>query len=272
MFLYTLGEALRKGTLIFYFLVATVILVVFGLAIGHLPNDASIITIFGHPVADNSANSEVVVKILLGQLHSSSVFWIILFGTFGVAGLIPSMLEKGTIDLLLSKPLHRLELLLGRSLGAVGGVATNLFYFFAGVWLILGFKGGVWVWGFLSSMLYVIVAFACLSSIVVLVGLLSRSTALSVLTAFFVMVISTLLESRTALLFLLSDNTVYHAILNGLYYAVPQVPAMIQNSALLIGGLPGRSTTFNIYPFVYSLSSAAVIYGIAGWYFLKKDF
>jgi ABC-type transport system involved in multi-copper enzyme maturation permease subunit len=148
MFRFTVEEAMRRGTLIFYFCVSTLILIVFSLSVSRLPNDPSVVTFFNSPMTDPSHPEFNAVEMVLIQLHSLSVFWIILFGIFGIAGLIPSMLKKGTIDLFLSKPLARSELLMSRVLGGVSGIALNLFYFFFGIWLIFGLKAGVWHWLF----------------------------------------------------------------------------------------------------------------------------
>src|SRR5262245_38413061 len=63
-----------------------------------------------------------------------------MLGIFATASLVPHMLEKGTIDLLLSKPVSRPVLLGSRYLGAFLVAGANLLYFVGGVGVILGFK------------------------------------------------------------------------------------------------------------------------------------
>lgn len=272
MFRFTFSESIRKGTLIFYFAVATIIIGFFGFAIGHPADDPNMIAIFGKPVAPQMSGDIDIAQVMLMQMHSSSVFWIILFGIFGAAGLVPSMLEKGTIDLFLSKPLHRAEMLMARAAGAAAGIAANLAYFFIGIWLVFGLKLGVWNWAFLSSVIYVIFAFACLFSVVALVGLTTRSSGFSIILAFVYLLISSLLESREHFLFRLSDNVIYHHILDGFYYITPQMSAMLSNSTLVIGKSPFSPAVFTIMPYVYSLGSTALLYGLASWYFMKRDY
>jgi ABC-type transport system involved in multi-copper enzyme maturation permease subunit len=272
MFRFTFSESIRKGTLIFYFAVATIFIGFFAFAFGLSAENPNVITIFGNPIPAPPTGNLDLVQHLLMQMHSSSVFWIILFGIFGVAGLVPSMLEKGTIDLFLSKPLHRAEMLMARALGATAGIAANLAYFFIGIWLVFGLKLGVWNWGFLSSALYVIFAFACLFSIVALVGLTTRSSGFSILLTIVYIFVSSLLEGREHFLFRLSDNAIYHRILDGLYYITPQLSAMLSNSSLLIGKNPFSPAVFTIMPYVYSLGSTALLYALASWYFMKRDY
>jgi ABC-type transport system involved in multi-copper enzyme maturation permease subunit len=271
---FTIGEALRKGTLIFYFSIATCFLIFFALGIGHAPNDPDVITVFGSPFAHQSQPGLNVVEFILLQLHSASVFWIILFGVFGIAGLIPRMLEKGTIDLFLSKPLSRTELLMARALGAVSGIALNLIYFFVGIWFIFGIKVGVWQWGFLSSVIYVVYAFACFFSVVSLAGLITRSAGFSIMIAFAFALISWILEIRERGLYLLSDNLIYHRILDAFYYLTPQLNAMLENSSRVIGKNPfiANPAEFTFMPFLYSFFSTSLLYGLSAWYFSRRDY
>ena len=274
MFRFTIGEALRKGTLIFYFAVASSFLLFFALGIGHSPGDPDMVTIFGSQFGRQSQPGMNVVDFLLIQLHSTSVFWILLFGIFGIAGLIPRMLEKGTIDLFLSKPLTRTELLMARALGAVSGIAVNLVYFFLGIWLIFGLKLGVWHWGFLTSVMYVVYAFVCFFSVVTIVGLITRSTGTSIMLAFAFSIISWGLELRENGLYRLWDNVFYHRLLDALYYLTPQLNAMLENSSRAIGKNPivPYPAEFTLMPYLYSFFSTSLLYGLSVWYFSRQDY
>lgn len=274
MFRFTVEEAMRRGTLIFYFIVASIILLLLTLGVSHPLNEPDMVTLFGQPLARLSQPGLNVIEFLLIQLHSLSIFWIILLGMFGVAGLIPSMLEKGMIDLFLSKPLTRAELLMARALGAVSGIVINLIYFFLGVWLVFGLKVGVWHWGFLSSTLYVVYAFVCFFSVVTIVGLITRSASFSIMLAFIFSIISWGLEVRENGLYILWDNVVYHRLLDALYYLTPQLNAMLENSTRVIGKLPyiSNAPDFTIMPFVYSFFSTCLLYFLSIWYFSRQDF
>ena len=274
MFRFTVEEAMRRGTLIFYFIVASIILLLLTLGISHPLNEPDLVTLFGMPLAPSSQQGLNVIEFLMIQLHSLSITWIILLGIFGVAGLVPSMLEKGMIDLFLSKPLTRAELLMARALGAVSGIIINLIYFFLGVWLIFGLKVGVWHWGFLSSTLYVVYAFVCFFSVVTLVGLITRSASFSIILAFFFSLVSWGLEARENGLYRLWDNVVYRRFLDALYYLTPQLNAMLENSTRVIGKLPYLSNApdFTFMPFIYSFFSTCLLYFLSIWYFSRQDF
>jgi ABC-type transport system involved in multi-copper enzyme maturation permease subunit len=262
MFRFTLGETLRKGTLIFYCSVATIIIIVFALTV-----NVSAVSPNGVP------DPRIVEFVLLGLFHQS-VIAIILIGIFGVAGLIPSMLRKGTIDLFLSKPLSRAELLLSRGLGASAGIALNIIYFFIGIWIVLGIKVGIWHAGFLESSLFVAFAYACLFSIVALFGVLTRSTGFSVLCAFVFYFVSAGLETREQGLYLLWDNAVFHRVLDAFFYLIPQIDGMLRNAAILVGREAAFAGTasFSWMPFLYSFLSAALFYALSVWYFSRQDY
>jgi ABC-type transport system involved in multi-copper enzyme maturation permease subunit len=274
MFRFTVEEAMRRGTLIFYFIISTIVLILLTLGVGHPVNEPDMVTLFDKPIARLSQQGLNVVEFLLIQLHSLSIFWIILLGMFGVAGLIPSMLEKGMIDLFLSKPLTRAELLMARALGAVSGIVLNLMYFFLGVWIIFGLKVGVWHWGFLSSTLYVVYAFVCFFSVVTLVGLITRSAGFSIMLAFVFSIVSWGLEVRENGLYLLWDNVVYHRFVDALYYLTPQLNAMLENSTRVIGKLPytPNAADFTFMPFIYSFFSTCLLYFLSIWYFSRQDY
>jgi ABC-type transport system involved in multi-copper enzyme maturation permease subunit len=274
MFRFTVGEALRKGTLLFYLGVATIILLIFGLGIGRQTGNLQIITLFGKPIAEASQLNFNVVEFLLIQLHSLSSFWIILFGILGIAGLIPEMLEKGTIDLFLSKPLSRTELLLARAFGSVTGMCVNLIYFILGIWLIFGLKLGFWHWGFLTSVFYLTYAFVCLFSVVTITGLITKSAGFSIMLTFAFTIISWGLELREKGLYLLWDNAVYRRFLDALYYLTPQFDAMLDNSTRVIGKNPfiPNSPEFTFTPFLFSFISSCFLYGLSVWYFSRQDY
>jgi len=274
--LFTIREAIIKGTLLFYFVFGNIVIALFAIAIGSsTQNGLQVLTFFGNQITPPIADLNPVDFILF-QLFQGSTQAVILLGLFATAGLIPSMLEKGTVELYLSKPLSRTEILLSRSLGACGGIGANVLYFSIGIWLVFGFKVGVWHGGFLLASLMVVVTYAFYFSFVALSAVISKGTGLTIMLSFAYQMYAGVMEAREMLLYRLWDNDMYHRLLDGLYYATPQTSAMLNNSAILIGQLPFKSamtpTEFTIMPFLYSFLSAALFYGGASWYFSRQDY
>ena len=270
---FTLFEAVRRGTLLFYFAFGTIIIAVFAIWLRKSPEDPSLIMLFGTTVPGN-INGLSSADFLLVMLFRQSTFWIIILGTFGAAGLMTSFLEKGIVELYLSKPFARWELFASRALGASAGVAANLMYCIVGLWLVFGLKLGVWHFGFLAAGLLVSYAFVCYFSIVSFVAIWSRNAILSIVFGLFFSFISIGLESREKGLYRLWDNTIYHRFLDGFYYLTPQLDGMLSNASRLIGQIPfsQEPAAFNPAPYFYSLGTAALFYCLSVYYFSSRDF
>src|SRR6266576_3536195 len=66
------------------------------------------------------------------------------FAVFASAGLIPTIFEPGRIELLLSKPVRRAHILLGRYLGTLLVVFYNTLYLVIYILSLLGVNTGNW--------------------------------------------------------------------------------------------------------------------------------
>jgi ABC-type transport system involved in multi-copper enzyme maturation permease subunit len=116
-----------------------------------------------------------------------------LLAVFASAGLVSAMFEPGRIELLLSKPVSRVHLLLGRYAGNVLVVSANILYLVAGSWIVFGIKTGVWGAGFLLSSLCTVFVFSVLLAVIVLVGALWDSAAVAIMVTFAIMIVTTFL-------------------------------------------------------------------------------
>jgi ABC-type transport system involved in multi-copper enzyme maturation permease subunit len=148
--------------------------------------------------------------------------WGMFLAVFASSGLIPSVLEAGRIELLLSKPVRRTHIILGRYIGNVLVVGCNIAYLVIGVWMILGWKTGLWPKAFLLTIASTMFTFAVLLSIVILMGVLFESSALSTMVTVAVMLLSPILAQKTLMERLLSSEW-SRDIWRGLYYALPKV-------------------------------------------------
>lgn len=279
MLMFTIRESIRRGTLIFYFVIGTLIIVFFAFAIKLSPDDGTTPLLLGKPMTFRGPFKIDPVEFILVQLVRSAGGSLLLIGIFAMAGLVPSMLEKGTAELYLSKPISRTSLLLSRAMGAASGIGLNIIYFAIGILLVFGIKVGVWHWPLLLSALMIAVTFTFFYSLVALVGLVTKSQGFSIILAFVFWLSSGVLEKRQGLLFDLWDNVVYHRFLDVLYYVTPQVSEMMENSYRLVGANPfdrmlvqNAPVSFDIMPFVYSFLSASALYAFSAWYFSKQDY
>ena len=105
----------------------------------------------------------------------------ILFAVVATASFIPDMLQKGRIDVLLSKPIRRSTLLLYKYLGGLLFVLLNALYLIVGCWLALAARSGHWNASFLWSVPVLTGFFAILYGFSAWLGVLTRSPLVSIL-------------------------------------------------------------------------------------------
>ena len=91
------------------------------------------------------------------------------------AAFVPNMVRKGTLELLLVRPIPRWQLLVFKYVGALLLVAGLLGILVLAVWLITGILANVWSPGVLLALPSLLVFFALLLSVSVLTGVITRS-------------------------------------------------------------------------------------------------
>jgi ABC-type transport system involved in multi-copper enzyme maturation permease subunit len=108
--------------------------------------------------------------------------WVItLISIVVTAGYIPNMVQKGSVDLLVSKPISRTGLLLYKYLGGVTFVLINAAVAILGVWIVMGLKTGLWPASFPLTIFLIVFFYAILYSVSVLIGVLTRSSLVAIL-------------------------------------------------------------------------------------------
>jgi len=146
-----------------------------------------------------------------------------LLSIFACASFIPSLLEKGTIDLFLSKPISRAQLLLGKYFGGVLIFFLHIFVLIAGIWIIAGIKFGHWDLSFLPLMLSSLFYFAILNGVLLLFGVLTKSPGISMMLAYLLMFVSPLLAGRDKLFLFLQGKETLKSIIDGFYFVLPKL-------------------------------------------------
>jgi ABC-type transport system involved in multi-copper enzyme maturation permease subunit len=106
---------------------------------------------------------------------------IMLLGCIITAFFIPNMLRKGTIDLLLAKPVSRVGLLTYKYIGGLTFMLLNTVVLVLGLWLALGLRTGVWETSFLYMVPVLTFEFALFYAVSTLAAVLTRSPIVSIL-------------------------------------------------------------------------------------------
>src|SRR4030042_1521333 len=120
---------------------ALILFFLFLLKIDIVEGARATITLFGQTSGKMRDVQEVVLTFHAG-IATFLYTWGMAIAVFASAGLIPTVLEPGRLELLLSKPVRRHHILLGRYLGNLLVVGLNVSYLVAGVWIIFGWKTG----------------------------------------------------------------------------------------------------------------------------------
>lgn len=179
------------------------------------------------------------VQRLVRDVHSAIAAFLygigLFLAVFASAGLIPTIFEPGRIELLLSKPVARSHILLGRYLGNLLVVASNMLYLVLAIWVILGVKTGIWSAAFVLSTFATIYAFAVLLAIVVYVGVLSESAVLATVATFGVMIIGMIVSQKSLLERLLTSEWSRNVV-RGIYYVLPKMVDLGNISRQLVRG------------------------------------
>lgn len=219
------------------------------------------------------AHPNVLTEMVAGQMGAFAAviaLATLFIGIFITAGIIPSMMEKGTVDLLISKPVPRTTILFGRALGGFIALALNLTAFITAIWVLYGLASSVWhipflVWGTLIPLFTFLVLF----SGIILLNVITESWVLPMSLAYIhLMILGNFLSSREELLFNFVTSSFLQGIVNGLYYILPQTTDLISATpvAILTGSIE------NTGPFIQGIIFAAVMLALAVWKFQRKDF
>ena len=211
------------------------------------------------------------VDRLLRSVHGSIATFLLTFGMclslFASAGLVPSLLEPGRIELLLSKPVSRAHLLLGRYLGNTLIVLANSTWLVVGVWLIFGLKTGVWTPWFLFTIATSVFLFCVHLPVVLLVGVIFESTALATMVPVAMMIVSAILAQESWFVKLLGAEWA-RLTWKVLHQALPSSWDIGAITFKLVRQEPIDSWM----PLLTSAVFAAAVLGIALWHFERRDF
>ncbi len=276
----TIREGIARKTILGMFIVSTVAIIIAVLlfqmdTVQHgllSPATSHIKVQNGHATAPPPP-SMLGVTVLDGvwMVISSMLLFICIFlGIFVTAGFITSLMEKGSIDLLLSKPVPRWTYIAGRYVGAVVIILAEVAYLVFGLWLVAGFSLGNWNAGFLGSIITITLAFAGVYSLVTLFGVLTRSSWFAIIIGLalyiFAAVVIPIGQFIDKLINGEPSKGVLTTVATGMHYIVPSQEMGKVISAEILGRSLDLTTLF-------LTAGLCVIYiGISCFAFSKKEF
>ena len=180
----TFREGIAKKTIITILVLITLIIGFFLLA---LSIAGDVLFLFGVEINDE-ADPERADIVMRGLEVGVTLFFYqvaIFVGIFAVAAFFPSMQEKGTVDLLLSRPMSRLSIFTAKFIGCMLVVFVVLLYLVLGTWGVFKLKTGIAHLEYLYTIPIFMLIFLAFMAFIAMVGVITRSTTLSAITGIF---------------------------------------------------------------------------------------
>lgn len=271
-------EAAARWTLLAYFFLSTIFIVIFSFAINLDIVDGALAgaKLFGREV-QMDGNEISIEKLVLGFETGFAGFLYLLctfLAIFATAHLVPRMQEKGTIDLYLSRPVGRVRLLLSRYLAGLMLAASNVIYLMFSVWAIVAFKTGVVHGRFLLAGSIIMLVIATLLAFAFLIGVMTSSTAVSIMTTYGIFIFSAALVGHDSFAAAVSKEWQANLI-HGLYWFFPKTAELAQAVVAFVGGteLPEKMTSvLTPAPFLTTAAFGIGCLALASWLFTRKEF
>lgn len=270
-------EAAARWTLVAYFFLSTLFIIIFASAINLDIVDGALAgaKLFGKEV--EMRNEISIEKLVLGFESGFSVilYFICTFlAIFATAHLVPRMQEKGTIDLYLSRPLSRVSLLMSRYGAGLLLAGSNVVYLIGTIWAIVAWKTGVWHPRFLLGGAIIMFVIATLMAFAFLIGVITSSTAVSIMTTYGIFFFGLMLAAHDKIAAAVSKQWQANMI-ETLYWVFPKTAELGQAVVAFVGGdqLPDRITAaLTPSPFLTTAAFGAGCLVLASWLFTRKEF
>lgn len=270
-------EAAARWTLIAYFLLSSIFILIFASAINLDIVDGALAgaKLFGKEVQMNDSIS--IEKLVLGfeSGFSAVLYFLCTFlAIFATAHLVPRMQEKGTIDLYLSRPVSRVKLILSRYLAGLVLAGSNVFYLIGTIWLIVMWKTHVVHPRFLLGGAVIMFIIATLMAFAFLVGVVTSSTAVSIMATYGLFFFGVMLVGHERIAAAVSKE--WQAfVINALYWIMPKTAELGGAVVAFVSGgqAPEKiAQQLTWSPFLTTGAFAVVCIILASWLFTRKEF
>jgi ABC-type transport system involved in multi-copper enzyme maturation permease subunit len=154
-------------------------------------NDQGVSFLFGVWTIDttdyaqgNELGRAIIGSILVKWIGDMYIGWIaIVLALVGTAGIFPSLIERGAIDVVLAKPMSRVKVFLGKYAGGMVFVALQATVFVLLTFLVVGLRWKQWFPGYLWSIPLIMALFSYVYAFCALFGIMTRSTMTALLLA-----------------------------------------------------------------------------------------
>lgn len=226
--------------------------------------------LFGEEMGGNIRPIDVALRpIFQGLAHL--VFYLgILFGVVSTADVAPRLWAPGRVELLLSLPVKRWEVVLGTFVGVMAIAVLAALFSVGGVSGVLFFKGGFATIAPLAGALAAVIGFMAVYSVMLLAASLFRSATLSAGAGLFVYLIALITSNRESFLSWFRDGGVRDALAI-VISPLPQLNTLADLGASAAGGeLPAFSDGFAAVGVTIAFSIAMLL--LTSFVVAEKDY
>ncbi|MFO7446411.1 MAG: ABC transporter permease subunit [Ignavibacteriaceae bacterium] len=264
---YTLREALARKVIIFFMGISVLVIILAAAIFSFM--EAQMVIEGLSPAGHELALKEIILALELMFIAPLSGLCLLL-AIFASSSFIPVMLEKGNIDLLLSKPVSRTQLILGKYLGGILVVFLNIGFLIIGIWLVISVKFSYWDFGFLSLILVITFTFAVLYALIVWFGVVTKSSTPGMMVAYLIfLILSPLLLFAKDKGKILIESDFVNTIIDGLYYLIPKTSELMGNITV---DLTSGNGIKDFQPIISSSLFLILMVYLSITMFNKKDF
>lgn len=270
-------EAAARWTLVAYFVLSSLFIIIFAAAINLDVVDGALagVKLFGQSFEMDQGQVDLDQLVLGFESGFAAFLYVVgvFLAIFATAHLVPRMQEKGTIDLYLSRPVGRVTLLLSRYAAGMILAAANIVYLIGVIWLLVIWKTGVVHPQFLLSGVIILFAIAVLLALAFLIGVVTSSTAVSIMATFAIFFFSAFLVGHDRIAAAISSEW-RAAIVHALYWILPKTSELGQAIVGIVsGGKMGPGIeTLSFTPFLTTAAFGGVCLALAAWLFKRKEF
>ncbi len=272
-------EAAARWTLVSYFFLSTLFIIIFAFAVNLDIVEGSLAgaKLFGKSVEMSGSSQISIEKLVLGFESGFSGFLYFLctfLAIFATAHLVPRMQEKGTIDLYLSRPVSRVKLLMSRYFAGLLLAASNIFYLILSMWVIVMWKTHVVHPKFLIAALIILFVVATLLAFAFLVGVVTSSTAVSIMSSYAIFFFGLMLAGHDRFAAVVSKQ--WQAwLIQTLYWIFPKTAELFSAVVAFVSENRVPAAMANALTPAPFLATGAFLVGclaLASWLFYRKEF
>jgi ABC-type transport system involved in multi-copper enzyme maturation permease subunit len=269
VFIDTFQESFRNKMFLFFFVVSSLIVASIGLFLNmDIVNGVMQgVEFLGNEIRVPAFTVQRWVQTLQAGLAITIAVVGLFLGLMATSTLFPQMLQKGSVELLLCRPVSRWRIATARFAGGVCIMAFNAAYLFLGVWLVLGLKSDIWTRGFPLSTFLAIFAFVVLFSLVMMVSVITESSPSGLLASYAILIFSPILAAHERITPAFS-NELYRETFRSVYWTLPKTAETIGAMRRLILGQPLALEWIVGTSIAYALAC----YIVTVVYFSRKDY